>query len=187
MLNQVKFRAMRYILICIIILTSSKVQSQNCVKDSIVNDFVNGKLVLINQLSIVNTNDAFFVKLLSLEFANCEVIDGEKGKELYGTMGENGVISISMLNTEELSGEYVDMVDASILKYFNEEDALFYHTNGIPNRDMYRALNDLINKKIERIDVIEKNEARSMWGEQAKNGAILITCKSIQTLNLFSE
>ena len=178
---------MRYILIFIIILTTSKVQSQECVKGLIVDDFVNGKLVLINELSIVNTNDAFFAKLLSMEFANCEVIDGEKGKELYGTMGENGIISISLLNTEALRGEYVDLVDASVLKYFNLEAGLFYNTDGIPNRDMHRALSTLINKKIERIDVIEKNEAKAIWGELAKNGAIVITCHSIQTLNFFGE
>ena len=178
---------MRHILFFFLILISTKGHSQECLKDSIISDFVNGKLLLVNHLEIVNTNDAFFEKLLSLDFTDCEVLDGEKGKELYGTMGEHGVVSITISNVEGLKQEYVDLVDASILKYFNKEDAILYHTNGIPNRDIYRALSTLINMKIEEVDIIDKNEARAIWGEQAKNGAIMIKCNQKERLTIISE
>ena len=177
---------MRYLIVFFLLLLSIPAKSQDCNKGSIIDDFVNGKLLLINQLSVVNTNDAFFSKLLSMEFTYCETIDGEKGKALYGTMGENGVISITLSNTEPLLGEYVDLVDAIVLKYFNKDNPVFYHTNGIPNRDMYMALNTLINKKIEKVDIIEKTEARAIWGEPARNGAVMITCNKTQALRLVS-
>jgi len=157
------------------------------VKDSIISDFVNGKLLLINHLSVVNTNDVFFTKLLSLEFTECEVIDSQRGKVLYGTLGENGVISITLSNVEALRQEYVDLIDANILKYFNVENPVFYHTNGIPNRDMYIALNTLVNKVIDKIDLIDKTEAKTIWGEPAKNGAVMIACNKMQPLTLFSQ
>jgi hypothetical protein len=178
---------MKYLVALLLLLSSTFAKSQNCIKDSIINDFVNGKLLLINQLSIVNTNDAFFSKLLSMKFTYCEMIGPDKGKEMYGTMGENGVISIELSNLETLRGEYVDLVDASVLKFFHEEDAVFYHTDGIPNRDMFMALNTLLNKKIEKVDLIEKAEARAIWGDQAKNGAVMITCNRSQRLTLFSR
>ena len=178
---------MKYLIVLLLQLFSTVAISQNCIKDSIVYDFVNGKLLLINQLSVLNTNDAFFSKLLSMKFTYCETIDEEQGKDLYGTMGENGVISITLSDTEPLRGEYVDLVDASVLKYFDIDKPVFYHTNGIPNRDMFRALNTLINKKIEKVDIIEKTEARAIWGEPAKNGAVMITCDKTLPLTLFSK
>ena len=111
-------------------LGSIQARSQGCIKDSLINDFVNGKLILINDLSIVNTNDSFFNKLLSLQFTACEVIKPERGYELYGTMGQNGVISITLFDVESLRGQFVDLVDASMLKHFDEGNPVYYLTNG---------------------------------------------------------
>jgi hypothetical protein len=135
----------------------------------------------------MNTNETFLNKLLELQFTACEVIGPEKGRELYGTMGENGVISITLFDVEPLRQEYVDLVDASILKYFDNENPLFYHTNGVPNLDMYMALNSLINMKIDRINIIEKSESRAIWGDQAKNGAIVISCDRSEPLSLITK
>jgi hypothetical protein len=178
---------MKYFALFILLLTSTITKSQTCNRDSIISDFVNGKLLLINGLSVVNTNDAFFSKLLSLEFTHCVTMGPEKGKSIYGTMGEKGVISIVLSNVEPLRQEFVDLVDASILKYFDIDKPLFYHTDGIPNRDMFMALNTLINRKIDQVDVIDKSEARAIWGEQAKYGAVMITCNKTQPLTLFSR
>jgi hypothetical protein len=178
---------MKFLAVLLLILSSTIAKSQNCNRDSIISDFVNGKLLLINQLAVLNTNDAFFSKLLSLDFAICQVIDPEEGETLYGTLGEFGVTRITLTNVEPLRQEFVDLVDASILKYFNAGNPLFYHTDGIPNRDMFMALNTLINKKIEQIDVIDKSEARAIWGEPAKNGALMITCNKTQPLTFFTQ
>jgi len=177
----------RQIIILVFILISVQARSQGCLKDSLISDFINGKLILINDLSIVNTNDPFFNKLLSLQFTACEVIRPERGYELYGTLGEKGVISITLFDVEPLRGQYVDLVDASVLKYFDLEKPIYYVTNGIPNRDMYMALNSLTNMIIEEVDVIDKVEAPAIWGERAKNGAISITCNKTEPLTLFSK
>jgi len=173
--------------IAILFLASVNVYGQGCLKDSLISDFINGKLILINNLSIVNTNDPFFNKLLSLQFTACEVIKPERGYELYGTLGEKGVISITLFDVEPLRGQFVDLLDASILKYFDLENPIYYVTNGIPNRDMYMALNSLTNMKIEEVDVIEKGEAQAIWGERARNGAISITCNKTDPLTLFTK
>ena len=177
----------RFFLLLILWLMADKTYPQGCVKDSLIQDFVNGKLILINQVSLVNTNDAFFDKLLSMEFTACEVIGAEKGKELYGTMGGKGVISITLFDVEPLRGEYADLVDAGILKYFHDEVEMFYHTDGIPHQDMYSALNSLVNKRIEKVDIIREEEAKAIWGNQARNGAIMITCDRAEPLTLFSQ
>lgn len=178
---------MKKLLFAILFLTSFEVNAQRCLKDSLISDFVNGKLVLINNLSIVNTNDPFFSKLLSLQFTACEVIAPERGYELYGTLGEKGVVSITLFDVEPLRGQFVDLVDASILKYFDIEKPVYYLSNGIPNRDMYMALNSLTNKIIEEIDVIDKVEAQAIWGERARNGAISVTFNKTEPLTLFSK
>jgi len=177
----------RQILISIFILISVQARSQGCLKDSLISDFVNGKLILINDLSIVNTNDPFFNKLLSLQFTACEVIKPERGYELYGTLGEKGVVSITLFDVEPLRGQFVDLLDASILKHFDQENPVYYVTNGMPNRDMYMALNSLTNMKIEELDIIEKAEAQAIWGERARNGAISITSSKTEPLTLFSK
>ena len=178
---------MKKLFIAILILSSYEVNAQGCLKDSLISDFVNGKLILINNLSIVNTNDPFFSKLLSLQFTACEVITPQRGYELYGTMGERGVISITLFDVEPLRGQYVDLLDASILKYFDIEKPVYYLTNGIPNRDMYMALNSLTNKIIDEIDVIDKVEAQAIWGDRARNGAISVTFNKTEPLTLFSK
>ena len=178
-------RKSRFCLWLMLLMVATEGKSQGCLKDSLIDDFVNGKLVLVNQMSLINTNDAFFNKLLSLDFTACEVIGEDKGRELYGTMGGKGVVSITLFDVEPLRGQYVDLVDASILKYFNDEIEMFYHTDGIPHQDMYSALNALVNKKIEKVDVIQKEEAMAIWGKQARNGAIMITCDRMKLLTLF--
>ena len=142
---------------------------------------------MINDLSIVNTNDPFFNKLLSLQFTACEVIKPERGYELYGTLGEKGVISITLFDVEPLRGQYVDLLDASILKYFDLENPIYYVINGLPNRDMYMALSSLTNMKIEEVDVIEKGEAQAIWGERARNGAFSLACIKTDPLTLFTK
>jgi hypothetical protein len=177
----------RYVIISFLIFISVQARSQGCLKDSLISDFVNGKLILINDLSIVNTNDPFFNKLLSLQFTACEVIEPDRGYELYGTLGEKGVISITLFDVEPLRGQFVDLLDASILKHFDIGNPIYYLTNGIPNRDMYMALNSLTNMIIEEVDVVDKAEAQAIWGERARNGAISITCNKTEPLTLFSK
>jgi hypothetical protein len=178
---------LKKLIVAILFLTSLEANAQGCMKDSLISDFINGKLILINNLSIVNTNDPFFSKLLSLQFTACEVIAPQRGYELYGTLGEKGVISITLFDVEPLRGQYVDLVDASILKYFDLEKPLYYLANGIPNRDMYMALNSLTNKKIEEIDVIDKVEAQAIWGDRARNGAVSVTFNKTEPLTLFKK
>lgn len=185
--DYLKIQKVKKLFIAILFLTSLEMHAQGCLKDSLISDFVNGKLVLINNLSIVNTNDPFFSKLLSLQFTACEVIAPERGYELYGTLGEKGVISITLFDVEPLRGQYVDLVDARILKYFDQDKPFYYLTNGIPNQDMYMTLNSLTNKIIEEIDVIDEVEAKAIWGDRAKNGAISITFNKTEPLTLFSK
>lgn len=186
-INILKINQVKKLIIAILFLTSFEVNAQGCLKDSLISDFVNGKLILINNLSIVNTNDPFFSKLLSLQFTACEVIQPERGYELYGTLGEKGVISITLFDVEPLRGQYVDLVDATVLKYFDLEKPIYYVTNGMPSRDMYMALNSLTNMIIEEVDVIDKTEAPAIWGPRAKNGAISFTCNKTDPLTLFTK
>lgn len=92
----------------------------------------------------------------------------------YGTIGKNGALRLQIDDLKVLKKEQYRVVDASILKYFDESKQTFYFIDGLPNKDIYYALHGLINKKIKEVRSIGPNEAQAIWGSQGKNGAIMI-------------
>ena len=151
--------------------------------ESLMTDFSSGKLFIVNELAVADADTSFFTKLASLNILNYESLAPNKGKENYGTIGERGAIKINVSNSEALREEYAGLLESYVLKHFNQEDSLFYHIDGIPNHDIYYALNSLIGKKIDEIKVLGKNQASALWGERdGKNGAILISCNREEKL-----
>ena len=175
---------MRKILFTCLILISFQLTAQTYSQEYLTEDFLSGRLFIINELAIADTDSSFFKIMSTLEILSREIIDSKLGKELYGTLGESGVTRFKIQNTEELTDEYVSLVDAIVLKHFNKEDSLFYHTDGLPNHDIYYAIDILINKTIEKVQILGKNQATAIWGEEGKNGADLINCDREKKLTI---
>jgi hypothetical protein len=176
---------MRKALITILLLNSFQLTAQNYSQESLIQDFLSGRLFIINELAIADTDSSFFKVMSTVEILSREMIDKELGKELYGTLGETGVTRFEIENTGKLKDEYVSLVDATVLKHFNQEDSLFYMTDGLPNHDIYYAIDILINKPIEKVQIIGKNQAMAIWGREGKNGAVMVNCdrENILTIN----
>ena len=147
-------------------------------------DFLSGRLFIINGLAIGDTDSSFFKTLSKTEIVSYEYLDSLEGKENYGSLGERGAIRLNIKKSKKLNKEYASLLDASILKHFNQEDSLFYHTNGVPNSNIYYAINSLVNMKIEKVQVLDKYQAQGLWGNEGKNGAIVINCNRDEKLEI---
>jgi uncharacterized protein YnzC (UPF0291/DUF896 family) len=167
---------MRKILITILLLNSLQLTAQNYSQESLINDYLSGRLLIINELAVADTDSSFFETMCKLKIVSREIINQELGKELYGTVGERGVTRFEIENTEKLKDQYVSIIDATVLKHFNQEDSLFYMMDGLPSHDMYNAIQILMNKKIEKIQILEKNQAMAIWGREGENGALIVNC-----------
>ena len=142
---------MKHLLLIATLLIFIRTNAQEISGDSLIAGFQSGRLFIVNELAIASADPSFFNKLAKLNITNYELLNKEEGKELYGTLGSTGVIRLTVETTKKLAKETIKLLDASILNYFNAEDSTFYYTNGIPNRDIYYALDPLLNLKIEEI------------------------------------
>lgn len=139
-------------------------------------DFLSGRLFLVNNYALADADSSFFEQLSQLEIINYEQVPSEVAKPKFGTIAAGGATQVTVLNASQLNNFYASKLDSKVLKHFNQEDSLFYHTNGVPNTDIYYALNSLINMKIESVQTMGSNQATALWGEQGKNGAVVINC-----------
>lgn len=166
----------------ILLLISISSFSQKYSPETLMTDFLSGRLFIINGLAIGDTDSSFFTTLSKTEIISYEYLDSLEGKENYGTLGERGVIRLNIKKLKKLKKKYASLLDASILKHFNQEDSLFYHTNGVPNNNIYYAVNSIVNMKIEKIQILDKYQAEALWGKEGKNGAIVINCNRDEKL-----
>ena len=167
------------------LLSFSPVIAQKHSMESLINDFSSGKLFIINELAIAEADSTFFNVLATLDITSYSKVGPKEGKKSYGTLGEKGVFKLEVKDTSKFKDIYVGLVDASVLKYFNQKDSLLYMTDGAPNKNIYYALDILINKTIESVQIINKNEAMAIWGKEAENGAININCNREKELTLY--
>ncbi|WP_258105851.1 hypothetical protein [Marinoscillum sp. MHG1-6] len=168
---------MKHFLLIATLLVFSRTNAQEISGDSLIAGFQSGRLFIVNELAIASADPSFFNKLAKLDITNYELLNKEDGKELYGTLGSTEVIRLTVTDTKKLAKETVKLLDASILKYFNTEDSTFYYTNGIPNNNIYYALDPLLNLKIDEIRRMGKNEAMAVWGSTGERGAVYVNCK----------
>jgi hypothetical protein len=150
--------------------------SQKYQIDKLIGDFSSGKLFIINELAIAEADSIFFTELSKTDIEEYKIIDSISGKLNYGTLGSKGVFELTVSNTSRIADLYVGLIDASVLKYFDEDKDLFYMTDGAPNSNIYYALNILINKSIDEVTVLDKYQSKAIWGTEAKNGAIQVIC-----------
>lgn len=148
--------------------------SQEQISDGLIQDFQNGKLFVINKVAIAKADSIFFKTLAQEEFDEYQYLKPEEGIKKYGTIGENGVHQIEAQLTQDYKAMKLSILEAYILKDFNQEKGLLYMIDGAPNQDVYIALQLLINKKIEKVQHLKKNQAKAIWAREGENGAMMI-------------
>lgn len=162
------------ILLSLILIPVSSIAFSQRTAASIMKDFQSGRLFLVNNYAIADADSSFFEQLSQLEIINYEQVSREIAKPKFGTIAEKGAILMTVLNASKLNDFSASKLDSKVLKHFNQEDSLLYHTNGVPNTDVYYALNSLIDMKIETIQKMGPNQAIALWGTQGENGAVVI-------------
>jgi hypothetical protein len=155
-------------------LLSGRVFSQDISSDQLTTEFLSGRLFIFNDYALNQADSSFFKTLTSGHILKIEYLDSISGFKEYGTIGKRGAIRIQVEDLKKLKNEDYRVVDASVLKYFDESKKTFYFIDGLPNRDIYYALDGLVNKKIKEVRKMGPNEAQAIWGSQGKNGAIVI-------------
>jgi hypothetical protein len=163
----------RHLIILILVLVSKQLFSQ-ITSDRLIREYLSGKLFIFNNYAVNSADSAFFKKLIEGKILKIDSLDNKTGLTEFGTIGASGVFRIQVLNLNVLKDEQYRVVDCSILKYFVDEKKTFYYIDGLPNKNTVVALNGLINKKIKEIRQMGSNEAQAIWGNEGKNGAIVI-------------
>ena len=156
------------------IFLSGTVLSQDISSDELTAEFLSGRLFIFNNYALNTADSSFFKTITSGHITKIEHLDSLSGFTEYGTIGKNGALRLQIDNLKVLKKEQYRVVDATILKYFDESKQTFYFIDGLPNTDIYFALLGLVNKKIKEVRKMGPNEAQAIWGSQGKNGAILI-------------
>lgn len=156
------------------ILTTFFGYTQELTSETLIEDFSNGKLFVVNEFAIVKTDSLFFETLIEEEFLEYKHLKPEEGKKHYGTLGENGVHQIKVAWKQNYDQMDLDIMETYLLKYFDKEKAILYIIDDIPNQDVFRALKLLVNKPIEKVQHLSKNKAMLLWGSKGKNGAMMI-------------
>ena len=153
---------------------SASAPAQQTTSDQLISEYLSGRLFVFNDHALNLADSSFFEKLIAGKILKIERLDSVLGRRQYGTIGKNGVLRIQIENLSVLAEEEYRVVDASILKFFDEDRALFYFIGGLPNTNIYYALDILVNKKIKEVKELSPNAAQQIWGSVAKNGAVLI-------------
>jgi hypothetical protein len=155
-------------------LLSGKILSQDISSDQLTAEFLSGRLFVFNDYALNQADSSFFKKVITAHISKIEHLDSISSFTEYGTIGKNGALRLQIDDLRVLKREEYRVVDASILKYFDESKQTFYFIDGLPNNDIYYALDGLVNKKIKEVKKMAPNQAQAIWGTQGKNGAIVI-------------
>ncbi len=121
-------------------------------------------------LIIVDGKESSAEKLRNMEtinFKTVDVIKGQKGIDSYGKKGENGVIMITTKNDASFSG-----VDKAIVFKNNQEKPLVIVDGKKITSDELANINP---NSIVSVDVLKDKAATKPYGEDGKNGVILVT------------
>jgi hypothetical protein len=137
-------------------------------------NFSSGQLFIFNNYALKNADPSFFKKLIKAKIIAVEHLDSIVGLTEYGTIGSRGVFKVQIQNLNVLKREHYQVIDSSVLKYFDERSEIFYFIDGGPIGSMNEALGWLVNKKIKEIKKLGPATAQAIWGTQGNNGAIII-------------
>jgi outer membrane receptor protein involved in Fe transport len=113
-----------------------------------------------------NATRAEFEKLAPEQIAQIEVIRGSAATERYGTIGRNGVISVTTRDSNTRRG---GQLTASL-----PSDVLYFINGSASTRAAVQAL---AVEAIESIEIIKGKSAVLLYGPEAGAGAILVRLK----------
>ena len=148
---------------------------------------MDGKTVSWEQMKDLKPNDINAINILK----------GEKATE-YGMSGKNEVILIqtkfaaSQLITNSETPPPVPVVGSNVLRIKNlivnnSGNEPLYVINGVPlKKNMTNFVENINSNDIERVEVLKKKSAVSLYGNEGEDGVILITTKSGTPLGLKS-
>ncbi|PVH26232.1 M56 family metallopeptidase [Sphingobacterium corticibacter] len=135
---------------------------------------VDGVVMLPKDFKNVNPNN----------IERIEVLKEGSGTAAYGEKGKNGVLLITTKDgpttTKEVTGSGTFQRDSTITKIVKvssgNEPKPLYVLDGVIIKES--DMNGVDPNNIESISVLKDNSATAIYGEQAKNGAVLISTKS---------
>lgn len=153
-------------------------------REELLTDFQSGRMVVINNCALVNADTVFLDTLIQARIIRYNKIDGATAKSSYGSLGQHGVIQIQVELPAKFEKINYHVVDASILKYLNQEDSMFYMIDGMPTHDIYNVIHLLIDKPIEKVQVLRREQAMAIWGRQGSRGATMINCDREHRLSI---
>jgi hypothetical protein len=168
------FRTMkRYFQILLLIFISAPAISQTT-SDQLRTEFLSGQLFIFNNYALKKADPSFFRKLIKGKIITVERLDSLVGQDKYGTIGLRGVFKVQIQNLKALKREHYQVIDSSVLKYFDERNQIFYFIDGGPTEPMDQALRWLVNKRIKEVKKLGPTAAQAIWGTQGDNGAVII-------------
>ncbi len=112
---------------------------------------------------------------------NVSVIKGEEALKKYNS--KEGVILVTTKSEESISKESIKVKKVVIRKDNADKNPLVIINGIVSNSD---TLNSLQGDKIEKIDVLKDESAIAIYGENGKNGVILITTKAATESSFYS-
>ena len=130
---------------------------------------VDGKVIPREELKLIDPNSIDYIK----------VYKGKEAVDLYGKKAKNGAIVIHSINPNKPSSISMNLVgkpkNTLGLNPFSGKESPMYLLNGKQVKGV--TLNELSPNDIENISVLKGESATELYGDKAKNGAILITSK----------
>ena len=144
----------------------------------IIKDNLNGKnapIVIVNGNKISREE---FKQIVPNSIESMTILKDETAMEIYGPEAKNGVILIQSKVDNKLSFDKMNLVN------YSKENSPLYVVDGKIVLTTNKA--ELNPNKIESIDVLKGASAIELYGNQAENGAIIITSKNNDSNNLES-
>ncbi|GAB7089419.1 hypothetical protein JCM15579A_35230 [Marinifilum fragile] len=111
-----------------------------------------------------------FKKLDSSSYKSVTVLKDESATALYGKAAENGVVLVTS------KGESDEMSNQFRLENFSGKDAPLFIVDG--KKTTIKALNKLSQNDIESVTVLKDKSAIEQFGENGKNGVVLVSLKN---------
>ncbi|MBX2967593.1 MAG: TonB-dependent receptor plug domain-containing protein [Cyclobacteriaceae bacterium] len=128
---------------------------------------VNGEHTAYDDLSYIKPND----------IESIEVIKNQQAIDRYGEAGKNGVVVVTLKNFKKpkATEEPVDQNSSIFLRKYSTGAQPLYVLDGkiIQQEDVEK----IDPKNIESIEVLKDEKATNQYGDEGKNGVIVITSK----------
>jgi hypothetical protein len=149
-------------------------QYNNASKDTIIQEFLKGALIIIDNWALAGPKYFFDSVKISEDSYKAKLLEPDTAILKYGYFGKKyRIYEMSIPSIDSITSGYY--IDKQILKFLDPEKKIFYYINGAPCWDYENALDLLINRKILKIQQIDANQATAIWGaKDGKNGALLI-------------